>query len=305
MKQRILFSLSFTLIVTCSLALLAVSGLAQDRELLELKMKAAEMAAAQDAAAQSAEAKIRADQLKVVGAKIGFEMKVVKGAPYSATAEAETIQALPDGNRIRNKTTTLVYRDSEGRTRREVVGKDKSLPTEVFISDPASGVNLSLDTRQRVAVKSQVNLQELDLVKMKPALDMEMKRQEQASGQPARAEDEEIVKKKRQPIAESLGQQVIEGVQCEGRRSTLTIPADEVGNEQPITIVNEQWYSPELQVYVLTKQSDPRVGETIYRLTNINRGEPDRGLFEVPADYTLNDASALPAKKKKRPEEEK
>src|SRR5262249_12302216 len=127
MKPRILFSLSFTLIVTCSLALLAVCGLAQDRELLELKMKAAEMAAAQDAAAQnaaaqSAEAKIHADALKVVGAKIGFEMKVVKGAPYSATAEAETIQALADGNRIRNKTTTLVYRDSEGRTRREVVG---------------------------------------------------------------------------------------------------------------------------------------------------------------------------------------
>ena len=305
MKQRILFSLSFTLIITCLLALLAVCVLAQDQELLKLKMKAAEMAAAQDAAAQSAEAKIQADALKVVGAKIGFEMKVVKGAPYSATAEAETIQALPDGNRIRNKTTTLVYRDSEGRTRREVVGKDKSLPTEVFISDPASGVNLSLDTRQRVAVKSQVNLQELDLVKMKLAFDMEMKRQEQASGQPARAEDEEIVKKKRQPIAESLGQQVIEGVQCEGRRVTSTIPVGAVGNDLPILVVNEQWYSPELQVYVLTKQSDPRSGETIYRLTNINRSEPDRALFEVPADYTLKDESALKAKKKRLPEEEK
>ncbi|HEY6403568.1 MAG TPA: hypothetical protein VI479_19250, partial [Blastocatellia bacterium] len=70
----------------------------------------------------------------------------------------------------------------------------------------------------------------------------------------------------------------------------------------PITIVNEQWYSPELQVYVLTRQSDPRTGETLYRLTNINRGEPRRELFEVPSDYT---ESALPAiKAKRRPEEE-
>jgi hypothetical protein len=305
MKQRILFSLSFTLIVAFALAPLAVSVLAQDQELRELKKEAAEMAAA-----QNREDKIRAEMLKVVAAKIGFEMKVVKGAPYSAIAEAETVQALADGNRIRNKTTTLVYRDNEGRTRREVVGKEQSLPTEVFISDPASGVNYSLDTQRRVALKTQVNLQELDLEKMKFAAEMElkqreMKRQTQAGGQVVRAEDEEIVKKKRQPIVESLGQQIIEGVLCEGRRATFTIPAGEAGNEQPITTVNEQWYSPELQVYVLTKQSDPRTGETIYRLTNINRSEPDRALFEVPADYTLKDESALPAKKKKRPEEEK
>jgi len=57
--------------------------------------------------------------------------------------------------------------------------------------------------------------------------------------------------------------------------------------------VNEQWYSPELQVFVLTKQSDPRVGETIYRLTNINRSEPNHALFEAPSDYTVRDQSAL------------
>jgi hypothetical protein len=112
-------------------------------------------------------------------------------------------------------------------------------------------------------------------------------------------------KKKRAPVIESLGQQLIEGVLCEGRRATSIIPAEQVGNELPITIVNEQWYSPELQVYVLTRQSDPRAGETIYRLTNINRGEPGRELFEVPADYTLKDGAALPATKaKRRPEEE-
>jgi len=294
MKQRVRFSLSFILSVACLPALLAVSAPAQDQELQEMKRKAD---------VQNAEAKIREEVFKVVGAKIGFEVKIVKGAPYSATAEAETIRTLADGNRIRNKTTTLVYRDGEGRTRREVVGKAQGAATEVFISDPASGANYSLDTQRRVAVKSQVNLQARELDKMKLAA-VEMKRQTQESGRVVRAEGAGIVRKKRQPNTESLGQQMIEGVLCEGSRATSTIPADEVGNELPITIVNEQWYSPELQVFVLTKQSDPRTGETIYRLTNINRGEPDRALFEVPAGYTLRDESTLPAKKKKRPEGE-
>jgi len=300
MKQCVRFSLS----VACLLALLSVSVLAQDQEVQELYRKVAE-----SAAAQNVEAKIRAEMLKVVGAKIGFETKVVKGASYSATAEAETIQTLADGNRIRSKTTTLVYRDSEGRTRREVMGNAQSVATEVFISDPASGVNYALDTQGRVAVKSNVDLQVIELEKLKFAAEMQIKEREMkqpppASGQLARAEDEEIAKKKRQPIAESLGQQTIEGVLCEGSRTTSTIPAGAVGNDLPITIVNEQWYSPELQVFVLTKQSDPRAGETIYRLTNISRSEPDHALFEVPAGYSLIEKSAPPIKKRRPPQEQ-
>ena len=89
---------------------------------------------------------------------------------------------------------------------------------------------------------------------------------------------------------ESLGKQTIEGVECEGTRSTTTIAAGEIGNELPIEIVFERWYSPELQTVVMSKQSDPRFGENTYRLTNINRSEPPHTLFEVPAEYTLQEA---------------
>jgi hypothetical protein len=87
---------------------------------------------------------------------------------------------------------------------------------------------------------------------------------------------------------ESLGTQAIEGVMAEGTRVTFTIPAGKIGNERPIVTVNERWYSQELQTVVLTKNSDPRMGETTYRLTNINRSEPDPSLFQVPADYTVD-----------------
>jgi TonB family protein len=99
--------------------------------------------------------------------------------------------------------------------------------------------------------------------------------------------------KKYEAKKESLGKQTIEGVECEGTRSTTTIPAGEMNNELPINIVTESWYSPDLQVTVLRKFNDPRYGEDTYRLTNINRAEPAKELFEVPSDYTIKEGRAM------------
>jgi hypothetical protein len=95
---------------------------------------------------------------------------------------------------------------------------------------------------------------------------------------------------------ESLGKQTVEGVEAEGTRNTITIPAGTIGNERAIQIVSERWYSPELQAVVMTKHSDPRFGETTYRLTNISRGEPDHSLFELPAGYTITDRGNIERK---------
>ena len=86
---------------------------------------------------------------------------------------------------------------------------------------------------------------------------------------------------------EDLGIQNIEGVSASGTRTTTVIPAGEIGNTQEIRVVSERWFSDELQVLVMTRHSDPRNGETVYRLTNILRAEPDQTLFTVPPDYTV------------------
>ena len=93
-----------------------------------------------------------------------------------------------------------------------------------------------------------------------------------------------------QTVREDLGRQNIEGVAATGSRSTTTIPAGAIGNLQPIQVVSEQWFSPDLQVLVMTKHNDPRSGETTYRLQSIVRAEPDRSLFTVPPDYTLKES---------------
>src|SRR5262249_60726474 len=84
---------------------------------------------------------------------------------------------------------------------------------------------------------------------------------------------------------EPLGTQLMEGVEATGVRTTFTIPAGQIGNERPIDIVDERWISKELQLVVKSRHSDPRSGETLYRLINIIRTEPDHFLFELPTDY--------------------
>ena len=94
------------------------------------------------------------------------------------------------------------------------------------------------------------------------------------------------------PVVETLGTQFMEGVAVEGTKTTLTIPAGQIGNDLPINVVSERWFSPDLKVLVMSRQSDPRFGETTYRLTNINRSEPSPQLFEIPADFTVVDPGA-------------
>ena len=77
----------------------------------------------------------------------------------------------------------------------------------------------------------------------------------------------------------------MEGVEVEGTREVTTIPAGQIGNERPIEMVFERWYSPRLQTVVMSRRSDPRMGETVYRLTNVNLSEPPASLFQVPAGY--------------------
>lgn len=225
--------------------------------------------------------------------------KVVKGAPYWAEVVTESTQTLGNGTKLTRKTTALVYRDREGRTRREQsaapVGPFATAgdaPNLIFISDPVAGVSYTLLPDSRTARKRT----------LRPAPG--------PSGRnfpppkPPRSRDDRPASDERK--TESLGKQLIEGVEAEGSRTTITIPAGKIGNDKPIEIVHERWYSPELQTTVLNQHNDPRWGETVYKLTKINRSEPARSLFEAPGDYTVKEermGRSFPERGPKRPPE--
>jgi hypothetical protein len=255
-----------------------------------------------------------------VQARMPLETRTVKNAPYSAEVVTDHMQQLGDGNRIVEHSSGRVYRDKEGRVRRE---EDRPSGNPVIsIVDPVAGVAYSLDPERRIAWKSSAQagiaiMNKLDAAKMEIAkieaskAEAEMKRRGEAGAVVELRKKEEaarrageamtveagggIVTMRRTPGSgaqhkeEALPPQTLEGVRVEGRRTTTTIAAGAIGNEWPITIVSEEWTSPDLQVLVLTDRKDPRNGDSSYRLQRIVRGEPSVTLFQVPTDYEVRE----------------
>jgi hypothetical protein len=267
---------------------------------------------------------IRGDNLIFMATEMSFAGKLVKGVPYSAQAVTETVQALSDGNRIVRKQTAQLYRDAEGRTRREqTVGyfgpyaASGEETQTVFINDPVAGYSYILEPSSKTARKMpRMELRfktEGDAAAGKAVQEAQRKIEIERTfttrvpGPDAQATGTAVIvtgpsspdvvtferhSSKHEAKTEKLEARSFDGVQAEGTRTTVTIPAGEIGNEQPIQIVDEHWYSPDLQVIVMTRHSDPRSGETTYRLTNISRTEPAATLFQVPSDYTLKENPA-------------
>jgi hypothetical protein len=235
----------------------------------------------------------------VIGAGIGPMSQVVKNAPYSAQAVSEFTQALADGTRIHRTTSGMMVRDSEGRTRREqMIGAIGPLPPEgefpqlVIITDPVAGVTYMLNEKEKVANK--LPLPKAGELPPKTQMFYHHEGPGPAGGVVGEMGAVGVMKfpspDPKDMKEESLGTQTIEGVIADGTRTTITIPAGKVGNDRPIETVMERWFSKELQVVVMSKHSDPRVGENVFKLTNIVRAEPSRTLFEVPPDYTVKEA---------------
>src|SRR4051812_45495092 len=230
-------------------------------------------------------------KIEFFSAEMAGAGEVVTAAPYTATATTESTQVLADGNRIVNKTSSFVARDSQGRTRRETdlhrIGTMQvDSPKTVFINDPTThtqyiftpGGEATKVIRSK-GLGKEPQIIELGVgdrhernIKQKVIVNVQSRHE----GQPSKESSEQVKH-------EDLGTQTIEGVSAQGKRDTVTIPAGQIGNEKPIEIVTETWFSPELHTMVLRKHSDPRQGESTYRLTDIKRNEPDASLFQPPA----------------------
>jgi hypothetical protein len=226
-----------------------------------------------------------------------FERVLVEGAAFSADSVTEHVQTLADGNRMGRKSAAHIYRDGAGRTRRDhelqrgnALAPDGQPPRLIIINDPIARVNYTIDTLSGTAEKRQLPpakvMEEVDRVMRGNApfsvlMPASAARRRMAEGDAAQPPPK--------PVTEKLPQQTIEGVLAEGTRITMTIPAGEFDNEQPLVITHEEWYAPELHMIVLMRHNDPRFGETTYHVTNILRGEPSPELFQAPTNYKIVD----------------
>ena len=228
------------------------------------------------------------------GPNVGMIRAGVKNAPFSADVTIESSRTLADGNHIRQTINSKVYRDNEGRTQREQavnlngLAPDANMQQMVFINDPVAGVSYSLNAKERTGMKFARLGGSQHATRVASGRGAGYRpRENSAPGVMGRR-----YAANRNVKTELLGRQTIEGVPADGTRTTVTIPAGQAGNDQPIVTVAESWYSPDLETTVLSKHSDPRIGETVTRLTNINRGEPAHTLFEAPADYKIDESTA-------------
>ena len=237
--------------------------------------------------------------------------RVIPNAPFSADVTTTVTQTLGDGTKIEQRTTGKLYRDSTGRVRREqtVIGLDRLNPaaqpqtTITFDSVPGDQAPYSLNPANKTARRGGRRVQwvtgtslsltrggvanafgqpEIALINVLDSLNANRTTRAGAVGP---------VPSDIKPTEESLGTRQIEGVKATGRRSTTVIPAGRIGNDRQIQIVEEQWDSPELNMVMSTRFSDPRTGVVEYRMTNVSRAEPRADLFIVPSDYTVIEAN--------------
>jgi len=200
-----------------------------------------------------------------IAAELRFGDKLVKSQPFSADIVIEDTRRLFDGTTVTKRMQGSIYRDAAGRTRREqpleIVGgvtidKPQML---VFINDFAANTQYFLDMNSKTARQNRIG-----------------------RGGPPRDGDGRADAK-----TESLGTKTLEGVTVEGTKTTFEIPAGELGNDKPMQVVTENWFSPELQMMVMSRHVDPLSGEHVFRMINIKRMEPAASLFMVPSDFKI------------------
>lgn len=204
--------------------------------------------------------------------------KPVVGKPYSADSETEVVQTLADGNRIVRHTSGKFYRDSTGRTRREqtFANVSSSIPgeTKIFLENPSTHSLWVMDpgekTTQRLTNFAYRKAERVD-----------------AESRPTGPVSLPKLEENRDIVVTDLGQKTIEGVPCQGKRDTITIPTGQIGNELPIVIVTETWFSPAIEAVVQSTTNDPRFGQTTYQLHGIKLGEPDHQLFDPPTNFRV------------------
>jgi len=207
----------------------------------------------------------------VLTVPVAWEAPLVSGHPYSATAREVTLS--PDGAHIDRSHSEMVYRDDQGRTRREPEGGKR-----VTILDPTAGITYTLDPERKIATKRTMAPRAFEPQTRVPA---------QSPLEIATAQ----VRSRPNTTVEDLGTQVVNGVSAQGVRVTTVTPIGTIGNDRELKTVVDRWVSPDLHVLVKSVTTDSRSGTFKYDLTNLVLASPDPSLFQVPAGYTVEETA--------------
>ena len=229
-------------------------------------------------------------------ASVPLGTREVMNQPFSADAITAVVQTLADGTHITRQTMAVkMYRDAAGRTRSDrilgsMTGSGPTGPVNVLITDPLAGYRYVLDPANKIAHRSVMAKPRSVPSPPDPASSAAAR---PANGIPAGggvgAGSSGGWASSSHTKSEDLGTQTMQGVQVQGRRTTIVYPAGMFGNDRDITAVGDIWTSRELGLVILQVRSDPRTGETTTKIENLSRTQPDPTIFTVPPDYKVQD----------------
>ena len=205
---------------------------------------------------------------------------MVVGHPISGKETRHTTQTLANGTVIdRGTDVSQFYRDAQGRMRAEG-------PNGVEIFDPVGHMEYEVNPAKKAYAHSSYSgdVSFVAIAAYGNSIHSSISSGSGNSFSPMQMPD---------GVTEDLGRQMVNGVMARGSRVTITIPAGKIGNNQGIKVVNERWYSDELQALVKSTNNDPRFGLNVYELTDIKQSAPDPSLFIPPSDYTLTSRQNL------------
>jgi hypothetical protein len=256
----------------------------------------------------------------------GFSGRVVTGRPFSGIEERHSTQTLGDGTHIETSETNKLFRDDQGRTRLERKDGSVTIvdPVAGFTAElnPASR---TASKTVRVGLLRGIAPGELSKLQAETAARLSTAQAQYTERAPQVLELKRLATSQPDTVTftgpqsssantfapvvavsgnsasvtvlrvgagdngsvESLPAQMINGALAQGTRTTETIPVGKIGNDRAISIVNERWFSDDLQMLVKSSSSDPRFGESVYQLSAIVQASPDPSLFQIPSDYTI------------------
>ena len=302
----------------------------------------------------------------MLGVSSPLGAKAATGKPMFAEIVTEHHQSFTDGNRISHSTNSSIYRDAEGRIRREsqlsLTGMPADISTSTFITivDHQVGYGYVLDPQEMVAHRYELNgpgpsyVARLSaqgngngVLSPDPKRSAEKPRPATSSTEDASASsaashwrmqgfsprhprsatnpsapgggsanpapnqinsgflspdsaatappmriDQPFLAAPNPVRTENLGEQTILGFRALGTRVITTLTAGQIGNDRPINIVSEQWFSPELELVMRSLHRDPWAGEFTTSVTKVSRGDQPAVLFVVPDRYKVIDAAS-------------
>jgi hypothetical protein len=215
------------------------------------------------------------------GGGFGFGMgKVVTGEPYTATVTSTSIEKLANGTTITHTSTITEARDSQGRTFRCVTspltGMNTQGSTRTSVMDPVAHTMTEWSTQSTTATQIQL-----------PTSPHGDHAAWAGSGTPGGPKPGGRPGSHAQMTRATLPAQTLAGVNAEGVRTTMTIPAGAQGNDKPLVSTREVWTSSDLKIVLLETSDDPREGSHKTEVNSLTPGEPNPTLFEVPQGYTV------------------